>query len=104
MKYYKDKNNQVFAFESDGSQDHLITDDMVKMTKAQIKEHLNPKPSSEQIKANRIAELQQLLRELDIKRVRPLAEGDTEYLKALNAQAIELRQELRTLENDSNPS
>ena len=99
MKYYK-KDTQVFAFELDGSQDHLITDDMVKMTKAQIEEHLNPTPTPEQIKANRIVELQQVLRELDIKRVRPLAEGDTEYLKTLNAQVIKLREELRILEND----
>lgn len=26
MKYYKDSNNNVYAYESDGSQDHLIGD------------------------------------------------------------------------------
>jgi hypothetical protein len=52
----------------------------------------------QQNKTSRIAELQQLLRELDIKRVRPLAEGDTEYLETLNARVIEFRTELRALE------
>ena len=39
MKYYK-LNNDVFAFESDGSQDDFIIKDMVKMTKAEVDEHL----------------------------------------------------------------
>ncbi len=39
MKYYK-LNNQVFAFESDGSQDSYITDDMILMTQAEVDEHL----------------------------------------------------------------
>lgn len=40
MKYYKDKSNQVFAFESDGSQDHLIAEALVQMTAQEIDEHL----------------------------------------------------------------
>lgn len=32
---------------------------------------------------------------LDKKRIRPLAEGDTEYLKGLNEQIIKLRETLR---------
>lgn len=39
MKYYK-LNNDVFAFESDGSQDDYIKSDMIKMTQAQVDEHL----------------------------------------------------------------
>lgn len=41
MKYYK-KNNQVFAFELDGSQDNLITEDMVKLPDAELDAILNP--------------------------------------------------------------
>ena len=41
MKYFK-KNGEVFAFESDGSQDELITEDFVKMTKKEVDRHLNP--------------------------------------------------------------
>jgi hypothetical protein len=41
MKYYK-KDNDVFAFEGDGSQDDYITEDMVKMTDDEIDRHINP--------------------------------------------------------------
>lgn len=41
MKYYK-KNEQVFAFESNGSQDHLITKDMVVMVDDEIDRYINP--------------------------------------------------------------
>ena len=39
MKYYK-LDNQVFAFEADGSQDDFIKPAMVLMTKSQVDEHL----------------------------------------------------------------
>jgi len=42
MKYYKSQNNEVFAFELDGSQDNWITKDLVPMTKEEIDRHLNP--------------------------------------------------------------
>lgn len=42
MKYYK-KDNEVFAFENDGSQDEHITEDMVRMTSSEVDKHLNPK-------------------------------------------------------------
>ena len=35
MKYYKNTENEIFAFEDDGSQDHLITDDMVEINEAE---------------------------------------------------------------------
>ncbi|MBH0065134.1 DUF4376 domain-containing protein [Psychrobacter sp. SZ93C1] len=40
MKYYK-LDNQVFAFESDGSQDEFITDQMVLMTDNEVLFHQN---------------------------------------------------------------
>ena len=39
MKYYK-LDNQVFAFEADGSQDDYIKPEMIKMTKAEVDAHL----------------------------------------------------------------
>ena len=39
MKYYK-KGTDVFAFESDGSQDDYIKDNMVLMTDAEVEQHL----------------------------------------------------------------
>ena len=41
MKYYK-KDNEVYAFENDGSQDEYITQDMVRMTSSEVDKHLNP--------------------------------------------------------------
>ena len=41
MKYYK-KDNEVFAFELDGSQDDYIAEDMVKMTDDEVDRHVNP--------------------------------------------------------------
>ncbi|BAP37725.1 hypothetical protein AS4_27850 [Acinetobacter guillouiae] len=42
MKYFKDKDGSVYAFEDDGSQDEFITPTMKKMTNSQIDRHLNP--------------------------------------------------------------
>jgi len=36
MKHYKNEKGEVFAFESDGSQDHLISSSMVKMTPEEV--------------------------------------------------------------------
>ena len=41
MKYYK-KDNKVFAFEDDGSQDDYITEDMVSMTPDEVDRYINP--------------------------------------------------------------
>lgn len=41
MKYYKDNKNNIYAYESDGSQDELIGD-KVAMTAAEVEAHLNP--------------------------------------------------------------
>lgn len=48
-----------------------------------------PNPRIDQIKAELVA--------LDAKKIRPLAEGDTDYLATLNAQTRMLRDELRSL-------
>jgi len=45
----------------------------------------------------RIAEIKNELAALDIKRIRPVAEGDTAFLTTLNAQAVALRAELQGL-------
>ena len=36
MKLFKDTNNTIWAFELDGSQDHLIKSDMVSITKEEV--------------------------------------------------------------------
>lgn len=41
MKYFK-LNDEIYAFELDGSQDHLITDSMKELTDEEKDRHLNP--------------------------------------------------------------
>lgn len=36
MKYYKDSNNKIFGFETDGSQDHLKSENLMEITKAEV--------------------------------------------------------------------
>lgn len=59
MKYYK-INNEVFAYELDGSQDHLIGDKVL-MTAEEVEAHINPPKKEAQILAEKIAEAQKLL-------------------------------------------
>lgn len=47
MKHYIDSNDKIFAFESDGSQDHLIKSDMQPISKEEIAER--NKPTKEQL-------------------------------------------------------
>lgn len=46
MKYYKDANGNVFAFEADGSQDTFINPDFVAMTENEVNAHLAPQPQT----------------------------------------------------------
>lgn len=38
MKLYKDPNNNIFAYELDGSQDHLIPSNFIALTQTEINE------------------------------------------------------------------
>lgn len=46
---------------------------------------------------DRIAEIKQELDDLDIRRIRPMAENDPAYLTQLTAKIVVLRNELRAL-------
>lgn len=49
MKYFNDPTVGVRAFESDGSQDFLITPEMRPLTSEELEAHLNPPPTPEQV-------------------------------------------------------
>ena len=55
MKYYKNSENKVFAYEEDGSQDALIGD-KTSMTAEEVELHINPPKTEEQIEVERKAE------------------------------------------------
>ena len=63
MKYYK-QNNEVFAYEEDGSQDHLIGDKVL-MTSEEVELHINPPKTEEQIIAEKIIEYKTYLANTD---------------------------------------
>ena len=49
MKYYKNENNEVYGYEDDGSQDHLITNDMTAITEAEADAINNPPLTGEEL-------------------------------------------------------
>ena len=70
MKYYTNENKEIFGFELDGSQDHLITSDMVEISLEEIAE-LN-KPTEVQLQEQANAEARAKLNGLDWKVIREL--------------------------------
>lgn len=49
MKYFLDPLTGIRAFESDGSQDFLITPEMRQLAADELEAHLNPPPTPEQV-------------------------------------------------------
>ena len=76
-------------FDDDGTE--IITVETVEITEADIL------AQAQMAAVARIAEIKTELAVLDQRRIRPMAEGDTDYLATLNAQAATLRTELQTL-------
>ena len=64
MKYYKLKDD-VFAYEEDGSQDHLIGDKIL-MTDEEVEAHINPPKTEAQLNAERKAEIERQLAVLTV--------------------------------------
>ncbi|MGL5283863.1 MAG: tail fiber assembly protein [Plesiomonas shigelloides] len=69
MKYFKDSNNSVFAFESDGSQDDFIGESLIPISEEEAISIANPPPSHDELvaKANSSKLLLQEEAELAIK-------------------------------------
>lgn len=65
MKYYKDKHNQVYAFEADGSQDAFIGENLIAITESEALTITNPPPTSEQLQAQTNAEARAYLASTD---------------------------------------
>ena len=76
-------------FDDDGTE--IITVETVEITEADIL------AQAQMAAVARIAEIKTELAVLDQRRIRPMAEGDTDYLATLNAQAVALREELQQL-------
>ena len=90
MKYFK-FNGDVYAYEVDGSQDYLITDQHVQMTESEIDKHINPEKylsDEEKAQLNRERMLRLTPIEFDIKLVDA---GLYEQVQELIASDIKLK-------------
>ena len=65
MKHYKDKQGNVYAFESDGSQDAFIADNLIAITESEAIKITNPPPTAEQLQAKTNAEARAYLASTD---------------------------------------
>lgn len=57
MKYFKDINNQVYAYAEDGSEDEFIKDGLIEITEYEAMEIVNPQPTNSQLLAKELSEL-----------------------------------------------
>ena len=93
MKYYK-QNNEVFAYELDGSQDRLIGN-KTPMTDEEVKAHINPPKTEAQILAEKVAEAKQYLADTDYKDLPRYVPKDGEDMKVLYLKRDEAREFIR---------
>lgn len=105
MKYYK-KDDQVYAFEDDGSQDDYITSDMVLMTADEVDRHLNPQnylTDEQKLQIKKDGNLQTAQSEYNVSTLKIDAlsqqiedeDGDLPTLEATKTQWINYRKSLR---------
>ena len=65
MKYFKNANNEIHAFEQDGSQDHRIKNDMIPVTMEEVKLLTTPVLSLDELAKNARAKRDSLLQQSD---------------------------------------
>lgn len=65
MKYFKDESNNIFAYDSDGSQDSFIKPGLTPISEQEAMAIANPPPSTEQLAAQARAQRDVLLAESD---------------------------------------
>lgn len=103
MKYFKNAEGAVYAFEADGSQDEFIPAGLVLMSAEEVAAHLRVNtPTQEDL---RRAEIMAELAAIDAASARPLrailvgssTDDDRERLAELDQQAAVLRAELSAL-------
>ena len=91
MKFYKDLQNNVFAFEADGSQDDFIKPGLTPITSAQADTLRIRVPTKAEINAAFNASVDAQLAEADRKIIRAITEGDTARITAHKASQAALR-------------
>ena len=99
MKYYKDKNNEIYAYDDDVSKEALATSVekfcLTPLTQKELEEFLTPKIDE---KAKALAQLEADIKECEDDIKHALIIGNTAVLENLRAEYKELiaqREELR---------
>lgn len=87
MKFYKNEAGAVFAFNEDGTQDFLVTEDMVVMTPAEVLAHTNPPTTIKQ----QLAKLEEE-NPITPRNLRELAMLVTEGFKQVTGVALDISQ------------
>ncbi|EBQ1372734.1 tail fiber assembly protein [Salmonella enterica] len=65
MKYYKDENNMIYAYDAYGSQDSFIKEGLVLITRSEAMAILNPPPTHEELIQTAENERERLLKHAD---------------------------------------
>lgn len=76
MKYYKDANNNVFAYDADGSQDEFIQEGLTAISESEAKAIASPTTTVDEIAAEVRAKRDRLLFESDWVVTRSVETGD----------------------------
>jgi hypothetical protein len=99
MKHYKNAQNEIFAFELDGSQDHLITEEMILLSDSDLE--ILRQPTAEQLAAAEKAKALAELSAIDLGSIRALREyvaaqpNAPQYIKDKEAAAQTARNKLK---------
>ena len=81
MKYYRDPaNGEVFAYESDGSQDDLISEHLIALSAEEVSAHLNP--AKEPLTRDQVSALRK------VAYADPLAGSDPLYIEYQRESAL----------------
>lgn len=91
MKYFYDPTVGVRAFESDGSQDFLITPEMRPLTAEEEAAHLNPVPTAEELQAQVNADSRKYLLDTDWYVIRMQETGEPIPVEVSEARAAARR-------------
>lgn len=90
MKFYRDSTGRVSAYESDGSQDHLIPDGLTQMTALEVEAHVNPPKTPTQVIFEKISALE--AEQSKPRRMREAMLGtDGGWMATIDAQIAKLR-------------
>ena len=101
MKYFKDKNNQIYA-QDEKDISNFKKPEWVEISKKEADEILNPAPSAEQLKQKELAELEEQIKETEGCIRHAILIGNDAVLPELREEYKELLAEKQALEKGDN--